>query len=139
MDRARRQRIPETELKLFKRCVEFQPRSDINKVPPGIGGVYALLRRPRIRRYDVVYVGMARQGARGRLRVHARSEKKCDLRTHFSIFEVFDNVRGKKIEELEGLLRPIYRMDSRANRPNTQRAFTKLQRVRSRRLDDWWE
>lgn len=130
--------MPETELKLFKRCVEFQPRDDIDRVPPGIRGIYALLRRrPRTRRYDVVYVGMARQGVRGRLRVHARSEKKRDLWTHFSVFEVFDNVRGEEIEELEGLLRHIYRMDSQANRLNAQRAFTKLRRVRSKTLEEW--
>lgn len=132
--------MPETELKLFRRCVEFQPRDDINRVPPGIRGIYALLHwRPRSRRYDVVYVGMARQGVRGRLRAHARSASKRDLWTHFSVFEVFDNVRGEEIEELEGLLRHIYRLDSLANRLNEQRAFTKLRRVRSKRLDDWWE
>jgi hypothetical protein len=130
--------MPETELKLFKRYVEFQPRSEIRKIPPGTRGIYALLRwRPRARRYDVVYVGMARSGAAGRLRAHARSAAKRDLWTHFSVFEVFDNVRGEEIEELEGLLRHIYRMDSRANRLNMQRGFKKLQRVRLKRLDDW--
>ncbi len=132
--------MPETELKLFKRCIECQPRADINVIPPGTRGIYALLRwRRRTGRYDVVYVGMARQSVRGRLRAHARSAQKGDLWTHFSIFEVFDNVRGEEIEELEGLLRHIYRQDSTANRLNTQRGFAKLRRVRSRRLEDWWE
>jgi hypothetical protein len=132
--------MPETELKLFKRCVECQPRAVINMVPPGTRGIYALLRwRRRTGRYDVVYVGMARQSAKARLRVHARSARKGDLWTHFSIFEVFDNVRGEEIEELEGLLRHIYRLDTAANRLNAQRGFTKLRRVRSRRLEDWWE
>jgi hypothetical protein len=76
---------------------------------------------------------------KGRLRAHARSAAKRDLWTHFSIFEVFDNVRGEEIEELEGLLRHIYRQDTSANRLNAQRGFTKLRRVRTRRLDDWWE
>jgi hypothetical protein len=54
--------MPETELKLFKRCVETQPRDQIDMVPPGTRGIYALLRyRRRTGRYDVVYVGMARQ------------------------------------------------------------------------------
>lgn len=130
--------MPETELKLFKRFVEFQPRSEISRVPRGTRGIYVLLRwRRRLRRYDVVYVGMARQGVAGRLRAHARSAAKRDLWTHFSVFEVLDNVRGEEIEELEGLLRHIYRRDSRANRLNVQRGYKKLQRVRSRRLDDW--
>jgi hypothetical protein len=61
---------------------------------------------------------------------HARSEAKRDLWTHFSVFEVFDNVRGEEIEELEGLLRHIYRRDARANRLNVQRGFKKLARAR---------
>jgi hypothetical protein len=130
--------MPESELKLFKRCIEFQPRIEIDNVPRGVRGIYALHRwRPRLQQFDVVYVGMARQGVRARLRSHAQSKKKRDLWTHFSIFEVFDNVRGEEIQELEGLLRHIYRRDSRANRLNTQRAFTKLSRVRSKSLDEW--
>jgi hypothetical protein len=132
--------MPETELKLFRRCVELQPREEYVNIPRGVRGIYALLKlRRRTGRYDVVYVGMARNSVRGRLRAHLRNEAKRDLWTHFSVFEVFDNVRGEEIEELEGLLRHIYRMDSRANRLNVQRAFAKLRRVRSRRLDDWWE
>src|SRR5690349_10190103 len=80
-------------------------------------GALCLLRwRPRPGRFDVVYVGLSRSGVRARLRAHARV--KSDLWTHFSLFEVFDNVRDEEIEELEGLLRQIYRMDSRANRLN---------------------
>jgi hypothetical protein len=106
-------------------------------VPAGIRGIYGLLRwRPRLRQFDVVYVGLARTSVRGRLRAHLRSKKKRDLWTHFSVFEVFDNVRGEEIEELEGLLRHIYRRDSRANRLNVQRAFGKLRRVRSPYLED---
>jgi hypothetical protein len=130
--------MPETELKLLKRCVEFQPRTDIRKIPRGTRGIYALLRwRPKTRRYDVVYVGMARTGVAARLRAHARSDSKRDEWTHFSLFEVFDNVRGEEIEELEGLLRQIYRMDSRANRLNVQRGFKKLSRVRTKDLSRW--
>jgi hypothetical protein len=130
--------MPETELRLFKRCVEFQPIGAIDLVPTGTRGIYALLRwHPKSRRHDVVYVGMARQSVRGWLRAHARHEAKRSLWTHFSIFEVFDNVRGEEIQEFEGLLRHIHRMDSRANKLNVQKAFQKLTRVRSRRLDDW--
>ncbi len=78
---------------------------------------------------------MARQGVRARLK--ARARKKRDLWTHVSVFEVFDNVRGEEIAELEGLLRHIHRSDPRANRLNSQRVFAKLGRVRSRSLADW--
>jgi len=128
--------MPETELKLFKRCIEFQHRGEIGNLPSGTRGLYALLRwRPRGRRYDVVYVGLSRNSVRGRLRAHARV--KADLWTHFSVFQVFDNVRGEEIEELEGLLRHIYRMDSRANRLNTQKGYRKLLRVRAKSLTGW--
>lgn len=128
--------MPETELKLFKRCIEFRDRDEIKEIPPGIRGIYALLRwRPRLRQYDVVYVGMARRGVKARLRSHARTKR--DLWTHFSVFEVFDNVRGEEIEELEGLLRHIYRRDSRSNRLNEQRSYAKLQRVRTKTFEDW--
>jgi hypothetical protein len=129
--------MPETELRLFKRCVEFLPREEIRNIPPGVRGIYALLRKRRNQRFDVVYVGMARQGVKGRLRRHAQSKTKRDLWTHFSIFEVFDNVRGEEIQELEGLLRHIYRRDSRANRLNMQRAFAKLSRVHHKDFASW--
>lgn len=128
--------MPESELRLFRRCVEQQPRAAIREIPPGVRGIYALLRKRRNGRFDVVYVGMARQGVKGRLVRHARSASKAALWTHFSVFEVFDNVRGEEIQELEGLLRHIYRADSRANRLNVQRGFRKLAKIRSRYLED---
>jgi len=48
-------------------------------------------------------VGMALTWVRARLRSHGRSERKREPWTHFSVLEVFDNVRGEQIEELEGL------------------------------------
>lgn len=53
--------MPQTELKLIKRCAEFQHRDDIQKVPPGrrvsmrflsddhggLGGVVSTAARPR--------------------------------------------------------------------------------------------
>jgi hypothetical protein len=65
--------MTETDLKLFNRCVEFQPLEEIKNVPPGIRGIYALLRwRPRIKQFDVVDVGTARTGVRARPRSHAK-------------------------------------------------------------------
>lgn len=52
---------------------------------------------------------------RARLRSHAQRKSKRDLWTCFSVVEVFDNVRREEIQELEGLLRRIYR--STAGRP----------------------
>lgn len=83
------------------------------------------------RRFDVVYVGIAREGdggVRRRLRAHRR--KRAAEWTHFSVFEVHDNIRNDEVEELEGLFRHIYRFDGRANRLNVARRYLTLDRVR---------
>ncbi len=85
----------------------------------------------------MVYVGMAsgkRGGIRGRLRSHSR--KKAGW-THFSIFEVWDNIQKGEVEELEGLFRHIYRSDTRANRLNVQRGYKKLKKIRDNDLKAW--
>ena len=71
---------------------------------------------------NVVYVGMARgerSGIKGRLRTHMKS--KPDLWTHFSVFQVWDNISAQEVEELEGLFRHIYRYDTQANQLNAQK------------------
>ncbi len=73
---------------------------------------------------------------RGRLRVHRR--KKGKLWTHFSAFEVRDNVSEEEVKELEGLFRHIYRKDTRANKLNRQKAFKKLNTVRRDTKKEKW-
>ncbi len=76
-------------------------------------------------------------GIRSRLRSHKKSETK--IWSHFSIFQVWDNVGENEVEELEGLFREIYRKDTKANRFNKQKKFKKLQAVRKDDLDKWNE
>jgi hypothetical protein len=76
-----------------------------------------------------------RGGIRGRLWNH--HQKKGALWTHFSLFEVWDNIRDEEIQELEGLFRHIYRRDTRANRLNVQRGFKKLRRTQLSDFDAW--
>ena len=64
---------------------------------------------------------------RGRLKSHRK--KKEGLWSHFSIFEVWDNIRDEEIRELEGLFREIYKEDSSANKLNKQKGFKKLKRI----------
>jgi hypothetical protein len=127
----------QSELKLIKRCAEFHPQVEINIVPPGLRGIYVLYKyRPKIKCYDVVYVGMASQGSiRGRLSAHRRS--KGALWTHFSLFEVWDNISSGEVSELEGLFRHIYREDARANKLNKQKSFKKIKRIRQNDLQSW--
>ena len=132
--------MPVSELKLIKRCAEFLPRSQIKNIPHYRRGIYALLRRrPRLKAFDVVYIGIAAgmktASIRGRLRVHEL--RKGSLWTHFSIYEVWDNIREEEIRELEGIFRHIYRLDTRANSLNKQRSFKKLNRIRDNNLKNW--
>jgi hypothetical protein len=121
--------MPASDLRLIKRWVEFCDKSELNNVPHNTRGIYALLKKCRREKYDVVYIGMAgRAGAsiRGRLRTHRRNKLEW---THFSAFEVWDNITEQEIRELEGLFRQIYRKDTRANKINRQRSFKLLRKV----------
>ena len=133
--------MPVSELKLIKRCAEFQPRDRRKLLPPNIRGIYALLQHnPRSGKYDVVYIGMAggkKASVRGRLRIHTKKKHQRRMWSHFSVFEVWDNITEAEVTELEGLFRHIYRKDSQANRVNRQRGFKKLKRVRLNNLRKW--
>lgn len=99
-----------------------------------------MLKKRRSGKFDVVYIGMAggiKAGARGRMISHSKSKNKGKLWTHFSMFEVWDNITEAEVVELEGLFRHIYRKDTRANRINKQRSFKKLKKVRSNKLEQW--
>jgi len=125
--------MPESELRLIKRWIDFQSICKINSLPTGLRGFYVLYKYVRkTRSYNVVYVGMSCSGTnrvsiRGRLKNHRK--KKKGLWSHFSIFEVWDNIRDDEIKELEGLFREIYKKDSRANILNKQKGFRKLKRI----------
>jgi hypothetical protein len=130
-----------SDCRWFKRVAEFLPKDDIRLVPKRTRGLYALFHfRRGLNRYDVVYVGLAggaKTGVGGRLRSHARSKAKGKLWTHFSIFEVWENVWEHEVAELEGLFRHIYSRDTKANRLNVQRSFKPLKRVRNQDLAAW--
>jgi hypothetical protein len=136
--------MPQSELRLVKRYAEFIPKSRIKELPRKRRGIYVLYQHRRQHstdKYDVVYVGMAstgrRGGIRGRLISHSKNIRKKDLWTHFSAFEVWDNIRNDEIAELEGLFRYIYRADARANRLNIQRGFRKLGKIRENNFTSW--
>src|SRR5438874_12226174 len=119
--------MPESELRLVRRSAEFIPKDDAKLLPRQLRGIYVLYRKHRNRgreKYNVLYVGMAavgrRGGLRGRLMSHAKSKRRGNLWTHFSAFEVWDNIRDEEVAELEGLFRHIYRKDSQANALNIQ-------------------
>lgn len=128
-----------SELRLIKHSLEYIPKENIDLVPNGTRGIYVLYQKsPAQNSYDVVYIGMARGlklGIRKRLRSHKKT--KPDLWTHFSIFEVWDNIREEEVEELEGLFRHLFKKDSKANSLNKQKEYKKLERVRRSTLKEW--
>src|SRR5207247_9209103 len=92
--------MPQSVLRLIRKCGEYVPQEHVLKVPGGIRGIYVLYRRIRNRRskndnYNVVYVGMGglgeHGGIRSRLRRHRRTKE--GLWTHFSLYQVWDNIR----------------------------------------------
>ena len=128
----------ESPLRLIKRFAEFRPKAEIKLVPRSRRGLYVLYSKGRKNgkeKYNVVYVGMTTSGIHARLVSHAR--KKGDLWTHFSAFEVWNNIRDEEIVELEGLLRDFYRKDSRANALNIQRGFKKARKAKQNNLRKW--
>ena len=128
-----------SELRLIKHALEYLPKDNINIVPYQTRGIYALYQKsPDQDNYDLVYIGMARgvqAGIRKRLRSHKKN--KPDLWSHFSIFEVWDNIREEEVEELEGLFRHLFKKDSKANSLNKQKEYKKLNQVRKRTLKEW--
>ncbi len=121
--------MPISELRLIKRWQPIVPKRDVRQIPGKLRGIYVLYKYARrTDSYNVVYIGMAGGGSiRGRLTSHKRN--KAGLWTHFSVFEVWDNITEAEVKELEGLFRQIYSKDSSANRLNRQRSFKKLKRV----------
>jgi len=132
--------MPESPLRLVKRVAEFRARDQVKLLPKQQRGIYVLYKLHSVRgrnHYDVLYVGMARSGIKGRLISHARSKRKGKLWTHFSAYTVWENIRDEEIIELEGLFRHIYRRDSKANALNIQKGFRKLGTVRQNNLKKW--
>ena len=124
--------MPPSELRLIKSWLPPQPKSDIGRIPPRTRGIYVLSKmNRRSGALNVVYVGMAGagigSGINGRLKNHRRS--KPNQWTHFSAYEVWDNITESEVRELEGLFREIYRQDARANKLNKQKRFKKLRRL----------
>lgn len=124
--------MPESELRLIKRWEKHLPKSAVGDLPDGLRGIYVLYKYSRrTGGYNVVYVGMSAAGNSGhikrRLKAHLRN--KAGLWTHFSAFEVWDNIRDDEVRELEGLFREIYKDDTTANKLNVQGGFKKLRYI----------
>lgn len=126
-------------LRLIKRWKQYQLRKDRNTVPNGTRGVYVLYENGPRNNSEVRYIGVAGLGKtagggmKSRLRAHHRQKNKW---SHFSFFEVHDNVTSDEIRELEALLLGIFQNDRRIELANKQAGSKKLRQVaRSQPLD----
>jgi hypothetical protein len=95
-----------------------------------------LYRKPKrtSNRYDVCYIGVAGisatggGGIRARLKSHDANNK-GDW-THYSLFEVHDNITRDEIRELETLLLGIFRHDPRIQLSNKVKGSLKFRNLR---------
>ncbi len=125
--------MPESEFRLIKRCERYLPVDKINSIPRGLRGIYVLYDySKRSGSYNVIYVGVSCSGSDGdhiRGKLIYFCQKKAGLWSHFSIFEVWENIRDYEIRELKGLYRDIYKKDSSANKIHKQEGFKKLKSI----------
>src|SRR5436305_14317502 len=64
---------------------------------------------------------------RSRIRTHVRRKRGW---THFSFFEVHDNISAEEIRELEALLLQIFRHDSRIGLTSVEKGYHKFYEAR---------
>jgi hypothetical protein len=130
--------------RLVKRWRRYQLRENVKRTPRHTRGLYVLYRR-NADDYEVVYIGVAglgpggTGGIRGRLESHSRSARRANRRatkvaknwTHYSMFEVHDNITREEIMELEAVLLAIFRHDPRVGLANKQKGSHKLYVLRN--------
>jgi hypothetical protein len=130
--------MPISDCYLFKNSFEYFTIEHINDVPAQTRGLYVLFNSIAGKKYEVVYIGMARgdkTGVKGRLLKHRRNKAK--MWTHFSVFEVWDNITKEQVEELEGFFRHVYRYDPTTLALGKQRSYRPLRRIRRKSAAEW--
>ncbi len=116
-------------LRLIKRCRLYLKRGDWKESVPITRGIYVLYRQgtpsgTKKKVFEVVYIGVggiaksAKSGVRHRIRNHEETKPEW---THYSFFEVHDNVSREEILELEALFLQIFRHDPQIRLANLQR------------------
>ena len=133
--------MPQSPCYLIKNYLERRPARAQKSLSNGLRGIYVLFQegKPRPKNgkfFDVVYIGMAglgeKGGVKGRLADHIRD--KAGLWSHFSVFEVWDNISKDQIAELEGLFRQIFGLDMRALSLSRQKTYKPLLAIRRKNL-----
>jgi hypothetical protein len=127
----------QSPLRIVKRWKRYLPKDKegLSEIPPMTRGFYVLYNQETDGHYEVTYIGISGLGNKtalgGRIRSHAKRKKGW---THFSFFEVHDNISGEEIRELEGLLLAIFCDDKRIELSNVQTGSGKFSKARSAAL-----
>lgn len=122
-------------LRMIKEWQQLRPRKELKNIRVKTRGVYVLYQEQTPGELRLIYIGVAglgekgKSGAKGRLERHAAGKMKW---THFSLFEVHDNVTSDEIREIEALLLVILRKDSRISLENKQTSTRRLNKVLTR-------
>jgi hypothetical protein len=129
--------MPVSPCYLFKNSLEYVPSSDIRKaVPADVRGVYVLYDCSEDKHMNVVYVGMSR-GDKFTIgnRLLRHKTNKNNLWTHFSVYEVWDNITSAQVEELEGFFRHVFARDAQANKLAKQKRSGTIEKIK--RTSKW--
>jgi hypothetical protein len=111
-------------------------------IPHVTRGLYVLYkqghRKKDKKNFEVTYIGVggvqskqAKTGVGGRIRTHDKraKEKKIKNWTHYSYFEVHDNISREEIRQLESLLLTIFKHDKRISLDNVQHGGSALRKL----------
>lgn len=125
---------------LFKNSFVHKKASDENiaALPDKVRGIYILFKEDK-ECMNAVYVGITRGkaiGVKSRLRSHLVKKTKGSW-THFSFFEVWDNIPKEQVEELEGLFLNIFGKDRNGLGLNKVKTNTKLSSIARKGNADW--
>jgi hypothetical protein len=125
-------------LRLIKRCRLYCPKHTCmtdGYIPSTTRGVYVLYKdksRGKKKKFEVFYIGVggiakdATSGVGRRIRNHRENKQRW---THYSLFEVHDNVSREEILEIEQLFLRMFRHDNRIKLDNIQHGSAVFKRL----------
>ena len=131
--------VAQSAFRMIKRWRRYEAKERFKSVPRFTRGVYVLYKEKKEKgtedNYEVKYIGIGgiskkgTSGVKGRLENHVKNKPDW---THFSFFEVHDNVSSDEIRELEILLLAIFRRDPRVDLQNKQKGSHKFYKAQGK-------
>jgi hypothetical protein len=135
----------EAILRLIKNCRLYQERKTCKMkahIPHVTRGLYVLYKEGHPKRdkkdFEVTYIGVggvqgkrAKSGVGSRIRTHEKRAQEGKIKdwTHYSYFEVHDNISREEIRQLESLLLTIFQHDKRITLDNVQHGGSELRKL----------